>query len=111
MPPEWADYGPRILTSDTLFEQQGLSSVITVVGLGAIGLELGHALTFKLDQSMGPTHEHTEGNQQRKLKGERTRSIVEVANALDSEKKEQTGVRQHRRSWKRKQTAISVESE
>ena len=33
--------------------------------------------------------EYTEGNQRRKLKGERTRSLVEVAKALDRENKEQ----------------------
>ena len=44
IPPEWADFGERILTSDTLFEQQDLPSAIAVVGLGAIGLELGQAL-------------------------------------------------------------------
>ena len=38
------DFGDRILTSDTLFEQEDLPQAVAVVGLGIIGLELGQAL-------------------------------------------------------------------
>ena len=44
VPPAWVDFGDRILTSDTLFEQEDLPESIAVVGLGIIGLELGQAL-------------------------------------------------------------------
>ena len=44
MPPAWVDFGDRILTSDTLFEQEDLPQAVAVVGLGIIGLELGQAL-------------------------------------------------------------------
>ena len=44
MPPAWVDFGDRILTSDTLFEQEDLPQAVAVAGLGIIGLELGQAL-------------------------------------------------------------------
>ena len=44
VPPAWADFGDRILTSDTLFEQEDLPQAVAVAGLGIIGLELGQAL-------------------------------------------------------------------
>ena len=44
VPPAWVDFGDRILTSDTLFEQEDLPQAVAVVGLGIIGLELGQAL-------------------------------------------------------------------
>ena len=44
VPPAWVDFGDRILTSDTLFEQEDLPGAVAVVGLGIIGLELGQAL-------------------------------------------------------------------
>ena len=44
VPPAWVDFGDRILTSDTLFEQEDLPESVAVVGLGIIGLELGQAL-------------------------------------------------------------------
>lgn len=44
VPAPWRAFGDRILTTDTLFEQQGLPRRLAVVGLGAIGLELGQAL-------------------------------------------------------------------
>ena len=34
----------RILTTDTLFEQEALPASLAVVGLGAIGVEIGQAL-------------------------------------------------------------------
>ena len=44
VPPAWVDFGDRILTSDTLFEQEDLPEAVAVIGLGIIGLELGQAL-------------------------------------------------------------------
>ena len=44
VPGPWRQYGDRILTSDTLFEQPDLPGRIAVVGLGPIGLEIGQAL-------------------------------------------------------------------
>ncbi len=44
VPSAWVDFGDRILTSDTLFEQEDLPEAVAVVGLGIIGLELGQAL-------------------------------------------------------------------
>jgi len=45
VPAAWRSFGDRILTTDTLFEQRDLPSRIAVVGLGAIGLEMGQALS------------------------------------------------------------------
>ena len=44
VPPAWVDFGDRIITSDTLFEQEDLPESVAVVGLGIIGLERGQAL-------------------------------------------------------------------
>lgn len=44
VPRPWRAFGDRILTSDTLFEQQDLPGRIGVVGLGAIGAEIAQAL-------------------------------------------------------------------
>jgi len=44
VPRPWQALGDRILTSDTIFEQQDLPPRIAVVGLGPVGLELGQAL-------------------------------------------------------------------
>jgi len=44
VPAAWRSFGDRILTTDTLFEQRDLPRRIAVVGLGAIGLEMGQAL-------------------------------------------------------------------
>jgi len=46
VPPAWADFGDRILTSDTVFELDDLPRSLAVVGLGVIGLELGQALSY-----------------------------------------------------------------
>ena len=43
VPRKWERFKDRILTTDTLFEQSTLPRDIAVVGLGAIGLELGQA--------------------------------------------------------------------
>ncbi len=40
----WQPFSERILTSDNLFEQETLPDSVAVVGLGAIGVELGQAL-------------------------------------------------------------------
>lgn len=45
VPAAWRSFGDRILTTDTLFEQRDLPGRIAVVGLGAIGLEMGQALS------------------------------------------------------------------
>lgn len=44
VPEPWRAFGDRIITSDTLFEQQDLPRRIGVVGLGAIGVEIAQAL-------------------------------------------------------------------
>jgi len=44
VPDSWRRFGDRILTSDTIFEQRRLPADIAVIGLGAVGLELGQAL-------------------------------------------------------------------
>jgi dihydrolipoamide dehydrogenase len=44
IPPAWEKFKDRILTTDNLFEQQGLPPSIAVIGLGVIGLELGQTL-------------------------------------------------------------------
>ena len=45
VPTNWARFGNRILTTDTLFEQRDLPRRIAVVGLGAIGIEMAQALS------------------------------------------------------------------
>lgn len=44
VPKNWQSFGDRILTTDTLFELETWPESIAVIGLGAIGLELGQAL-------------------------------------------------------------------
>jgi len=44
MPASWAAFGERVLTTDNLFEQEDLPGKMAVLGLGAIGLEMGQAL-------------------------------------------------------------------
>jgi len=44
IPRRWADLGEYLLTTDTIFEQENLCARMAVMGLGAIGLELGQAL-------------------------------------------------------------------
>jgi dihydrolipoamide dehydrogenase len=41
---EWRTLGDRVLTSDTLFEQDTLPDSIAVIGMGVIGCEFGQAL-------------------------------------------------------------------
>ncbi len=62
VPAAWQAFGPRVLTTDTLFEQPDLPRRLAVVGLGVIGIELGQALArlglqvqgFELRDSIGP---------------------------------------------------------
>ncbi|WP_138936123.1 dihydrolipoyl dehydrogenase [Roseovarius arcticus] len=44
VPKPWRSFSDRILTTDTLFEEQDLPSRIGVIGLGAIGVEMAQAL-------------------------------------------------------------------
>ena len=44
VPGSWRDFGKRILTTDTLFEQRDLPRRIAVIGMGAIGVETAQAL-------------------------------------------------------------------
>ncbi len=44
VPEEWREFGDRILTSDTIFEQETIPSSMAVIGLGVIGTELGQSL-------------------------------------------------------------------
>lgn len=44
VPDAWRGLGPALLTTDELFELETLPRSMAVVGLGAIGLELGQAL-------------------------------------------------------------------
>ncbi len=44
VPGSWADFGDRILTTDSLFEQTDLPRRIAVIGMGAIGVEIAQAL-------------------------------------------------------------------
>jgi len=45
VPQKWLEFGEKILTSQTLFDQEDLPSRIALIGLGAIGLELGQAIS------------------------------------------------------------------
>jgi dihydrolipoamide dehydrogenase len=45
VPEAWQSFGDRVLTSDSIFEQESLPAAIGVIGLGVIGLEIGQALS------------------------------------------------------------------
>lgn len=45
VPQPWQALGDRLLTTDTLFEQETLPARMAVVGLGAIGVEVAQALS------------------------------------------------------------------
>ena len=45
VPDSWHALGQRILTTDTLFEQETLPSRMAVIGLGSIGVEMAQALS------------------------------------------------------------------
>lgn len=65
VPTPWRRFGERILTTDELFEQPDLPQRIAVIGLGAIGLELGQAMArlgmevtgYELRQTLGPLND------------------------------------------------------
>lgn len=44
VPDAWRALGPRLLTSDTLFEQHTLPHELAVIGMGSIGTEIAQAL-------------------------------------------------------------------
>jgi len=44
VPPDWAAFGDRILTTDSLFERRDLPQRIAVIGMGAVGVEIAQAL-------------------------------------------------------------------
>lgn len=44
IPKAWQAFSDRIITTDTLFELDGLPESVAVIGLGVIGLEIGQAL-------------------------------------------------------------------
>lgn len=46
VPAPWRALGDRVLTSDDLFEQTDLGRRVAVIGLGAIGAELGQGLSI-----------------------------------------------------------------
>jgi len=45
VPAAWEKFGDRLLTTDSIFEQDDLPSSMAVIGLGVIGLEIGQALS------------------------------------------------------------------
>ena len=44
VPGPWQEFGDRILTTDTLFEQADLPGRIAIIGMGPIGVEIAQAL-------------------------------------------------------------------
>lgn len=44
VPAPWRDFGDRVLTTDTLFEQTDLPRRFAVIGMGAVGVEIAQAL-------------------------------------------------------------------
>ena len=44
MPAEWTQAGPRVISSDAVFDWTDLPRSVAVIGTGVIGLELGQAL-------------------------------------------------------------------
>jgi dihydrolipoamide dehydrogenase len=44
VPAPWREFGDRILTTDTLFQQTDLPRRIAVIGMGAVGVEIAQAL-------------------------------------------------------------------
>lgn len=45
VPPEWNILGNRLLTTDTLFEQEKLPASLAIIGMGPIGVEMAQALS------------------------------------------------------------------
>lgn len=45
VPAEWHGFGNRLLTTDTLFEQEKLPTSLAVIGMGPLGIEMAQALS------------------------------------------------------------------
>ncbi len=45
VPEKWKEFGERIITTDDLFELEDIPENVAVIGLGAVGLEVGQALS------------------------------------------------------------------
>jgi dihydrolipoamide dehydrogenase len=58
VPGPWRRFGDRVLTSATIFEQHDLPPRLAVIGLGAIGLELGTALAHLGREVVGFDMQH-----------------------------------------------------
>lgn len=56
IPPAWHALGSRVLSSDEVFEQADLGARVAVIGLGAIGAELGQGLAMLGLQVHGFSH-------------------------------------------------------
>lgn len=46
IPNAWRQFGNRIVTTDEVFEMEHLPASLAVIGLGAIGLEIGQAMAY-----------------------------------------------------------------
>ncbi|MDR3476437.1 MAG: dihydrolipoyl dehydrogenase [Gammaproteobacteria bacterium] len=57
IPPEWHAFRNEILISENIFEQKDFQNKIAVIGAGAVGLELGQALSY-LDLQIEMFHSH-----------------------------------------------------
>ena len=57
VPESWKALGDRMMTTDSLFEQETLPRSIGVIGLGVIGLEMGQALS-RLGVAVTGVHKH-----------------------------------------------------
>ena len=44
VPEAWKTFGDRVITTDSIFEQEDLPKSVAVIGMGTIGLELGQSL-------------------------------------------------------------------
>ena len=44
VPQAWKAFGERVITTDSIFEQEDLPKSVAVIGMGTIGLELGQSL-------------------------------------------------------------------
>ncbi|WP_159913489.1 dihydrolipoyl dehydrogenase [Pantoea sp. 18069] len=62
VPDEWQVLGPRVLTTDTLFEQTDLPRRMAVLGLGPLGTEMAQALAhLGLEVTAFHTNHHLAG--------------------------------------------------
>lgn len=77
VPAPWMAFGERVLTTDDLFEQRDLPRRIAVIGLGAIGLELGQALArlgldvvgYEMRETLGPLSDPVVQDESARLMG------------------------------------------